>query len=124
MENLKFGIEIMVIGFTFVMITLYLLYFILKAFSRVFEYQNKRQQIKMKAVTSAPLQATMNGTAPEIVAAITVALSACLDKPANEFRIVSIQPQISGLQNSSWAFASRRNLMGKRQDMIMRREKK
>ena len=145
MENLNFGLEIMVIGFSVVIISLYLLYLILLGFNRCC-VQPVKPEAQRKNITNVPpeiMEETRNapvaaavshnqqsyyGTAPEIVAAITAAVSVCLDVPASEFEIVSVesvQPVPATQYVNSWAIAGRQRLMEKRQDLAMfRRERR
>ena len=141
MENLALGFEVMLIGFTVVMVTLYLLYLILLGFSRCC-VKPEKPEVKvhnniqapppavMEEVAAAPVAATMSqhsfGTAPEIIAAITGAISACMELPSTQFEIVSVQPAFSSQNVSSqWAATGIKRLMEKRQDLAMfRRERK
>ena len=139
MDNLTLGLEVMVIGFTVVMITLYLLYLILLGFSRFCSRPAKPEASKksptavppvaLQETATAPVAAAVSqqsfGTAPEIVAAITAAISACMDTSATQFGIVSVQPVHSTASGSKWAVAGRKRLMEKRQDLVMfRRERR
>lgn len=49
MDNLSFGLSVMVIGFTVVCITLLLLYLMFHYFGYYFEYSKKQKDIKEKA---------------------------------------------------------------------------
>lgn len=142
MNNLTFGLEVMVIGFVVVMVTLYLLYLILVGFSRCCVRPVRSKPVNgsnstmppavLQEAGAAPVAAAVSqqafGTAPEIVAAITAAISACLNTPANQFEIVSVQtvqPAHSTANGSDWTVAGRKRLMEKRQDLAMfRRERK
>jgi Na+-transporting methylmalonyl-CoA/oxaloacetate decarboxylase gamma subunit len=139
LDNLEFGLQVMVVGFSVVMITLYLLYLILVGFGRVLARPAKEETVKKVLPTApptviqealvAPVAAAVShplpGTAPEIVAAITAAVSACLNSPASEFEIVSLQPVHSTVDGSHWAITGRKRLMEMRQDFAMfRRERR
>ncbi|MDW7651400.1 MAG: OadG family protein [Bacillota bacterium] len=141
MENLRLGLEIMVIGFAVVMATLYLLYLILLGFSRCCARPAKPEPRKetvptppssvLSEVTTAPVAAAVSeqsfGTAPEIIAAITAAVSACLEVSSDQFKILAVQPAPSGHNSSTsnWAVMGRKRLMEKRQDIGMfRRERR
>ncbi|MCR3921661.1 MAG: OadG family protein [Firmicutes bacterium] len=125
MENIVFGLEIMVIGFTTVIIILYLLYLILLGFSRfapkssIKTKQNSQEIVPAIAIASDQHQGQT--TSPEVVAVITAAISAYLHLPAGQFKIVAIMPEQA---SSDWAMAGRNCLMEKRQNLaIFRREK-
>lgn len=63
-------------------------------------------------------------TTPEIVAAITAAISACLNVSADQFVINSLKPVplVSGY--SFWTIAGRKRLMEQRQDLAILRRRK
>ena len=124
MENIGLGIEVMIVGFSIVMAILYLLYLIMLGFSKCCA-EPAKPQIKQETptpsvvneATPAPVTAAVSrqayGTAPEIIAAITAAVSAYLDRPANQFEIVAVQPANSGQNGSNWALLGRKRLMEK-----------
>lgn len=144
LEYLAYGLEILVIGFTVVMITLYVLYLILLGFSRCCSASVKPANgnketaavaipaITKEEISAAPVAATASvqtiGTAPEIVAAITAAIAACFDRTESHYEIVSLQPAtsaVSSSQSSAWAAAGRNLLMEKRREMLnLRRERR
>lgn len=65
-----------------------------------------------------------SGTAPEIVAAITAAISTYLNIPTNQFIINSLLPVPSSCNSSYWTIAGRKRLMEQRQNLgILRRRK-
>lgn len=141
MENLVFGLEVMFVGFTVVMITLYLLYLILLGFSKCFVRPAKAEPLRennpivsMAAAEQAASVSTYDeaallpfGAGPEIVAVITAGISFYFDSispSASQYKIVSVQPALSGSNSSPWAVAGRKRLMEKRQDLAMfRRER-
>lgn len=140
MDNLTLGLEVMLIGFTVVMVTLYLLYLVLLGFSRCcvklepeVKIQNKLEappHAVMEAVAATHVAATISqdsfGTAPEIIAAITAAISVYMDLPSTRFELVSVQPAFTSQRVSNqWSVTGRKKLMEKRQDLAMfRRERK
>ena len=141
MDNLSYSLEVMIVGFTVVVISLYLLYLVLVVFSRCCVRPAKPEPQKtnstnvppavMAEANSAPVAAAVSepqqsyGTAPEIIAAITAAVSASMNMPANQFEIVSVQRPQSNCNGSEWAIAGRKRLMEKRQDLAMfRRERR
>lgn len=139
MENIGLGIEVMIVGFAIVMAILYLLYLVLLGFSKCCAEPAKPQIKKenqatptpsvVNEATPAPVAAAVSqhtyGTAPEIIAAITAAVSVYLGRPANQFEIVAVQPANSGQNGSNWALLGRKRLMEKRQDVGMfRRERR
>jgi len=139
MENITFGLEVLVIGFTVVMVTLYVLYLILLGFSRCCARPAKPEPKKEQIITPppavldevglAPVAAAVSqhafGTAPEVVAAITAAITACLEMPSGQFEIVSVQPAFSAQGPANWPLSGRKRLMERRQDLSMfRRERR
>jgi Na+-transporting methylmalonyl-CoA/oxaloacetate decarboxylase gamma subunit len=139
MSNLVLGLEIMAVGFSVVMITLFLLYLVLLVFGRCCAKPEKKQAMSeniadvspdiLNETTATPVAATLCrqslGTAPEIVAVITAAISVCLITPASQFEIVSLQPARSCVDGAQWTIAGRKRLMEKRQDLAMfRRERR
>ncbi len=141
-ETIEFGLQVMVIGFAVVMITLYVLYLILTGFSQVFGVkkaagpatQAPAESVLAEAV-AAPVAATVSeqvhSLGEDIVAVLTAAIAACLDAPGKEFTISSIEPvQVNPcpagyLRTTEWGLAGRKKLMERRQDLfLLRREKR
>lgn len=140
-NNIIFGLEVMVIGFVVVMATLFLLYLILLGFSKVcvrpsHSESNKGQLASpppavLDEVGTAPVAAGIShsnydfGTAPDIVAAITATISACLNLPAAQFEIVSLQRSHPHEVADNWVLLGRKRAIERRQDLAMfRRERK
>lgn len=141
MDNLIFGLEVLVIGFIVVMITLYLLYLILLGFSRCCVRPAKPEPksdntlpppATLAEVAAAPVAATATGPLAkpvagenyEIVAAITAAIAACLETSPSHFQVVSIQPAVPGSGPGAWALSGRKKLMERRDLNIFRRERR
>jgi Na+-transporting methylmalonyl-CoA/oxaloacetate decarboxylase gamma subunit len=139
MDNIVLGFEVMIVGFSVVMITLFLLYLVLVAFGRIFSRPALNETVKkqftevppavLQEAQVAPVAAAVSlhqaGTAPEIVAAITAAVSVCLGTPSSQFEIVSLQPAPSSVDGSHWTISGRKRLMEMRQDFGMfRRERR
>jgi Na+-transporting methylmalonyl-CoA/oxaloacetate decarboxylase gamma subunit len=132
----------MVIGFTVVMITLYMLYLILIGFSRCLakpvktepkqEKINVLPPVALEETVAAPVAAAAAvcrqsyGTPPEVVAAIASVLGVCVDSPAMEFSVVPAQTSAPvAKQMSTWSLLGRKTLMERRQDLFLfRRERR
>ncbi|HZK24835.1 MAG TPA: OadG family transporter subunit [Oscillospiraceae bacterium] len=124
LDKLLYGLEISLIGFTGVMLILYLLYLILLAFSKYFS----RGDSKQKKATCPTVQLSLdkvkesnNNTAPEVVAAITAAIAMYLNSSAEQFNIVSIKPEKG---SSSWVLSGRQIIMANRQNLALSRREK
>lgn len=64
------------------------------------------------------------GNTPEIVAAITAAISACLNVSSDQFVINSLKPVPPVFNSSFWTIAGRKRLMEQRQDLAILRRRK
>jgi sodium pump decarboxylase gamma subunit len=139
MDEIVFGLEVMVIGFSVVMIALFLLYLVLLGFSR-FSVKTDKSKPKKEHIASppqtlldevgvAPVAAAVSqqavGVAAETVAVINAAIAACLNVPPTQLGIVSVHPVHVARATSSWALMGRKTLMERRQDLAtIRRERR
>ncbi len=132
-DNIIFGLEVMVIGFTIVLITLYLLHLILVGFGKLCVMPSKAESKKKSQLAQqAPLSDISEAASAqfncknssEVVAAITAVISAYLDLPSSQFKIVSLQPS-SQANGNNWVLTGRKRAIERRQDLAaFRREKK
>ncbi len=122
MENLLFSIEVMVIGFSVVLVVLVALNFIFQGFgafltndaakreARKAENLNKEKEItetkKLSPVPTAGSDSVIDiaepGLSPEILAVITAAVSAYMEKPGYQLRIKKVK---RGNQLTPWVLS-------------------
>ncbi len=127
MVKLEFALQVMVIGFMVVMVTLVLLYGILIIFSRIFRKPVKTEKSSETDFNnSAAIKAETEQA--KIVAAITAAISSYFNdlKPPFIIRKISLAEQTgNGSAVSSWQITGRKQLMNGNTDLeTIRRNKK
>jgi hypothetical protein len=130
MDNFISGLEILVIGFTVTIVTLFVLAGILLVFTKVFGGDKKgqekggkavsqkvEQQVKPATKTRVEISSTDRALRPEIVAAAIGALKYTFEKQAPKFPIIAEIQSKSSL-NDTWAQAGRTRLINLRQDFV------
>ncbi len=126
MDKLDFALEVMVVGFFVVLVTLFLLYGILLVFNRIFNKESK------KISSSDPKQKNLGKVETEpdnsiITAVITAAVYGYLESTtpsyhATNFRVTAYP--VGGGAANSWQLIGRRQLMeGKAELETTRRNK-
>jgi Na+-transporting methylmalonyl-CoA/oxaloacetate decarboxylase gamma subunit len=127
MDKIDFALEVMVVGFTVVLVTLFLLYGILIAFSRVFSKKEIKDQ-KTDAGTKSPTQSTGGAVNDTLTAVISAAVYSYLENNAPSLNAVGFRvTALSGkdLADNNWQISGRRQLMeGKAELETTRRNKK
>jgi Na+-transporting methylmalonyl-CoA/oxaloacetate decarboxylase gamma subunit len=110
MDDLILGLQIMVFGFSVVLLTLYLLYLILQQFSRFLNGSSLKPPLPLSGTEQAPVRDLRQ------VAAVTAAVAVCLSKASSgsALRIVSIEPIDLPHNPSVWVREGRKALMEKR----------
>lgn len=129
MSNIAYGFEILVIGFTIVVLTLLLLAFILILFGKINvprgkkEKQEKSDSNKIEAAADSDGKGITHNVRPEIIAASMGALLFALDtKGAGYSKMKAIK--LSEQQNDGWSQAGRTRLLNLRQDFVLLRRGK
>ena len=113
MDKLDFALQVMVVGFTVVLVTLFLLYGILIVFSRIF---NKKEIKDPKSETAAksPPKVEAGADNSTLTAVITAAIYSYLESYAPSISAATIrvtaQP-VGGGATNSWQLIGRRHLM-------------
>ncbi len=128
--SLRFGFEVMLIGFAGVFIALSVLYVLLVLMERFFTKKNrtgeappKTREMKVLAPPrqETPVEAGEEGDG-ELIAVITAALSLYLQKPRASLAIRGITP--AGKTNSWVHYGRTRNMDVKNSVSLKRREKR
>ncbi|NLZ94128.1 MAG: hypothetical protein GX922_09010 [Firmicutes bacterium] len=117
MSDILYSLKIMLVAFTVGILILLLLYYALKTSTNT--QKNAANKIK-KATGKNNISATKitsSNLPPEIVAAIGAALSASLQRPAQQFKIISIQMQQNSLA-TNWVWTGRNRLMENRANLL------
>ena len=124
MENLYFGVEVMVVGFLIVMIALLTLAFILVLFEKLLAPKKKKETAAAlktsHPATSSPGESKGLDEQGEVVAAIAASLSLFLEKP---FRIHRIAPAGGGEQ-SRWILANRTRSVQLSKELVFYRRRR
>ncbi|MDO9535141.1 MAG: OadG family transporter subunit [Bacillota bacterium] len=128
MNNIAYGFEILVIGFTIVVLTLLLLAFVLEFLGKINAPREKKER---KEISDNKIEAAADGDGkeithtvrPEIIAASMGAILFALDtKGAGYSKINAIK--LSEPQNDMWSQAGRTRLLNLRQDFVLLRRGK
>ncbi|UNC91875.1 OadG family protein [Candidatus Contubernalis alkaliaceticus] len=106
MQGLWFSIELMALGFTVVLVVLFLLNIIFQAFGTFLTNDTARKESRhadkvmeqeKKDISTEPkgllkeTEAAASGISPEIIAVITSAVSAYLERPGYQLRVKKIR---------------------------------
>jgi Na+-transporting methylmalonyl-CoA/oxaloacetate decarboxylase gamma subunit len=127
MDKLDFALEVMVVGFSVVLATLFLLYGILIAFSRIFNKKEIKNP-KTDAAPKSPVQFVGGEDNAALTAVITAAIYSYLENNAPSFNAAGFR--ITALPGSdcavnNWQISGRRQLMeGKAELETTRRNKR
>lgn len=127
MDKLDFALEVMVVGFTVVLVTLFLLYGILIVFSRIF---NKKEIKVPKSETVAKSLPTVETGANNntLTAVITAAIYSYLESNAPSFKAstirVTAQPTSDSTANNWQVIGRRQQMEAKAELETTRRNKK
>lgn len=127
MDKIGFALEVMGVGFTVVLVTLFLLYGILVVFSRIFNKKEIKDP-KLEAIVKSPSQVVTGTENAVLTAVITAAIYSYLEKNAPSFnparfRVIA-QPGNDRVVNN-WQISGRRHLMEGKTDLeTTRRNKK
>lgn len=135
MDNLSFGLEVTVVGFLVVIVTLLLLCFVLVLFNKFLAYQDKQAAERKSAKAGSPETAAAGagagqaepsakgseqgtGVPPEVVAASMGAVLYTLEtEGASPYRISSVKPL--GAFSSKWSDIARKSAVERRKDFVM-----
>ncbi|OWZ83099.1 OadG family protein [Natranaerobius trueperi] len=116
METLNQGLQVTFLGFSVVLIALFMLFLIMILFGKIFNPESKKQepQIEQQETKSSEQKQEIDEQesepSPQVVAAISAAISLALGDKDSSFRITSIRP-INRPVNSSWKFMSKKAQM-------------
>jgi len=126
-QNIAFGVQIGVIGFSVVMVALFSLYLILLLFNKVFSYK-EREKVAPAAVAGMEIEPAAEGLSSETVAVVTAAIAAYTEA-SRGFQIKRIFPAGSkkrtGSKGSNWVLLGRRNQVNSAEQLaLLRRERK
>ncbi|MBM4236158.1 MAG: hypothetical protein FJ152_06775 [Firmicutes bacterium] len=112
MDKLNFAIEVVVVGLTVVMVTLFLLYGILVVFSRIFNKKEIKDPNSATAVKSSPkVEAEADNNT--LSAVITAAIYSYLESNAPSFNAANfrVTAPAAGGGTNSWQLIGRRQLL-------------
>lgn len=131
MGNLIFGLEVMFIGFTGVFIALTILYILLLLLAKYFAKKNGKtngpkltffSKSDIKLSLSSPVKKDPDdGDQGELIAVISAAISAYLQKPQASLAIRSINPV---KETNSWKSFGRTRQMGLKSSFSAKRREK
>ncbi len=127
MEQFDFAIQVMIIGFSVVLFTLFALYCILLLFTRIFYKKGYKTADKSLNVSAASRKDSGKGVDQRTAAAITAAVYQYLQNESSYSpgRIVSIAVQPAGnTAGSSWQVAGRKSLLENKMELENTRRKK
>jgi Na+-transporting methylmalonyl-CoA/oxaloacetate decarboxylase gamma subunit len=113
MEKFEFAIQVMVIGFVVVLVTLFLLYGILLVFSLIFNRKEKPAKSD-EIVLEAPLIKKPADNQSRLTAAVTAAIFCFLESQnqLNKIGEVTVLPQSTDRSvSNSWQIAGRKLMM-------------
>jgi Na+-transporting methylmalonyl-CoA/oxaloacetate decarboxylase gamma subunit len=113
MGKFEFAIQVMVIGFTVVLVTLFLLYGILIIFSRLFS-RPESQSGKRGPIERKTLPVDTATTQAKVTAAITAAVSSYLEGQGNIAKTgkINVRPRpIAVSTSNNWQITGRKMLM-------------
>ncbi len=115
MNLLYFGLQTMVIGFTLVLVVLFVLNLLIVLFSRLIAFRSNTSRSSMIVPVadeggSGEMESTR--TRQKIVAAISVAIDSYLNSEDDmiDYRITRVEPH-HGNFNSQWALQGRKDLL-------------
>lgn len=132
MENLLYGLEMLVIGFVVVMVTLLLLALILICFNKIFttrkkanKANNEVRKAEDRVAATISTSENANDVKPEVIAATMGALLFAFDTGAQAFKNPVIT-KINAIeqQGNMWAQVGRTRLLHLRQDFALLRRGK
>ncbi len=134
MGDMRFGLEVMLIGFAGVFIALFILFLLLVLMDKVFTKKNRKtpkpdtavsskgkEDVKPSPAPAAAVETADSENANELVAVISAALSVYMKKPQTSFAIRSINPVRS---TNSWAYYGRTRIMDLKSNMGSKRREK
>ena len=127
MEQFDFAIQVMVLGFSVVLFTLFALYIILLLFARIFHKKEGKPDQGTPEITADALKDSEQGLDQRTAAAIVAAVYRYMQiersfPPGGRINIAVQSPgKTSG---SSWQLAGRRSLLGNRMELENIRRKK
>ena len=113
MGKFEFAIQVMVIGFTVVLVTLFLLYGILIFFSRIFS-RSDRLSSKKRPLESNNLSEKNDLNQAAVIAAITAAVSSYLESQGGLVRTgkIIVKPRSAAVPvSNNWQIIGRKILM-------------
>ncbi len=113
MENLKFALEVMLVGFSLVLFTLFILYLIIIMLGKLFALKTPSFNNTKFIVEE---EAEFDNLTPQKAAIISGAISAYLYEESTEYTIKRIEPLNSSLINR-WAYQGRKELVSVNQEI-------
>lgn len=119
MEQFNFALQVLVIGFLVVLVTLFMLYGILLLFSRLFYKEEKQvtgdQEVSLNKENSS---VTVTGESDrKVIAAIMAAVNECLRQDDSSLKIASIAisaDHAGNVASNNWKIIGRKALMENR----------
>jgi len=124
MEDLLFSVKVMILGFTTVLVTLFLLYLLILVFGRLLGPEKEYTTKTRMAPSIKPLGEDIPA---EKVAAITAAVYEYLYSmygTGNRFKITGIIREKGKAQTNSWAKAGKEDILNLNEELEMERREK
>lgn len=114
MDTLMLGLQISVLGFSVVIVSLVGLSLVMVGFSKFVNPQKPKEEeqsteAEPQSTEGSQAEATEDELSPQVVAAISAAVSFMMAGSDGGFRITSIRP-VQRSENSAWKLAGRQNL--------------
>ena len=140
MDNLSFALQIAVVGFLVVIVTLLLLCFVMVLFNKFLAYQDKQAEESKSSKTGSSETAAAGagagqvessvkgsdqgaGVSPEVVAASMGAVYYILETEGmSPYRISSVKPL--GAFRSKWSDIARKSAVERRKDFVMSKRRR
>lgn len=107
-EKITFTMQIFALGFSVVMVVLFLLYALIALANRLWSRLPKKIE---QEEPSPNLEASSNGFSPQLAAAITAAVSRYRSAPPPGQGSVCLRTGFTKAEDSGWAAAGRRALL-------------
>lgn len=125
MDNLDFALQVFVLGFTVVIFTLFVLFFVLSLFGKIFYHPPKIKESSDLTAGSQPApEQGIDTLPPKVVAAVTAAVSAYMQSDNQLLMPLTVNVQRrSSAAGSNWTADGRRLLLNSRNELERLRRK-